>query len=147
SSPGVPRAVAVIAGISDPAQAANHAAGPCRGAMQAGHAGGPCRAAWVPWGWPRARVDARRAGSSGGGGPGPPQTRIAGAPLADFGQKRQLGGVHRAVLVDEFGWIVAGEAVIGELRGARVAVFDAERAVDAGNRQECQAGTTRKRPH
>src|SRR5580765_4391717 len=59
--------------------------------------------------------------------------------LAHLGEERELAGVGGAVLVSEFGWVVAGEAVVGVLRGARIAALVAERPVDAVHGQELQA--------
>src|SRR6476660_9038165 len=63
-----------------------------------------------------------------------------GRPLAHLGEERELAGVGGAVLVDELGRVIAGEAMIGELRGALIAPLVAERLIDAVDRQERQAG-------
>src|SRR4051794_10845835 len=56
---------------------------------------------------------------------------------ARFGQQRQLPWPRCLIVaVGERGRIVAGEAVVGELRARRIALLDAHGTVDAVDRQE-----------
>src|SRR6185437_7900191 len=68
--------------------------------------------------------------------------------LDRLGQQRQLarGGVLPA-LVREQGRIIAGEAMVGELRMLRVTAFFAHRAVDALDREEGQRIRTDELAH
>src|SRR6185312_6017699 len=66
---------------------------------------------------------------------------------AHLGQERELARVRLAVLVGEFGGIVAGEAMIRELRRTRFAPLDTQRAINAGNGEEGEARTTREGAH
>src|ERR1700758_4973204 len=58
------------------------------------------------------------------------------AVLARFSQQRQLRASRIAELVDETGRIVAGEAMVGELRLSRIAAVIAHGAIDSVDGEE-----------
>src|SRR5690348_7585901 len=59
--------------------------------------------------------------------------------LANFSEQRKLPRHRLAALVSERRRVVAGKAMVGELRAARVAMVVAHRAIDAVDRQEGEA--------
>jgi len=61
-----------------------------------------------------------------------------GCPSAHLGQQRQLAGHGLAGLVGERRRVLAREAMIGELRAARVTLIETNRAIDAVDGEEGQ---------
>src|SRR5262245_64800990 len=59
--------------------------------------------------------------------------------LAYIGKERQLSVVRPTVLINQGGWIVAGETMVGILRRAWIAPLVAQCLVDPVHRQERQA--------